>query len=541
MAQIKYSVNLSAADFVFSLSFKGPSVVIPGPDQNYFQGTAGWAGETPQRGINIPQAVYMENTVPTAEGYRSVSYKWFIEPTDPPERFVKINPIFDGAGSAALMGLTADRELWGVGIATGGEWDQVSIIVNPNIQNDSFPSWNDPTAVSWTTVQEKAVVCIQGVGIFEYHLNSNTMVHADIQGIDDTLVYGVCSSSNYLIVWDATHVYWSSTTDPFDFTPSLISGAGSAQIAGLKGQIVHCKEIGGGFIIYSGATVVGAAYTANQALPWTFQVLSGGSGISKPEHVAADLNTQIHFAWTSAGLFGIELHQAKPMFPQVTDFIASRLADYTNGNSYPITEYVDSPKEIRLAVISSRYLTISFGFNLFLEDEFEYQIPHLTQTLLYDIQLQRWGKLNIDHIQLFEAPFINNPDTPYLVSKPYPYEFMEELGAESYSFFDKPPAYWIDDLETAGVEYLDGVLKEPLVEYEYGPEELEAGTFVYEDGTLAEPVVKYSWEEELEVEDFIYEDGILEVQLIRYTYWDTIIDDESLEVDTFTYIDGTLA
>ena len=90
MAQIKYSANLAAADFTFSFSYKGPSVMIAAGDQNYFQATADWAGQTPQRGINIPQVMYCENTVPTAEGYRSVAYKWFVEPALPlTQRFIK--------------------------------------------------------------------------------------------------------------------------------------------------------------------------------------------------------------------------------------------------------------------------------------------------------------------------------------------------------------------------------------------------------------------------------------------------------------------
>ncbi|MFV0408919.1 MAG: hypothetical protein ACK5LJ_04225, partial [Paracoccus sp. (in: a-proteobacteria)] len=84
MAQSKVSLNLSAADFAFSFSYKGQSVIIPGPDQNYFQTTADWAGATPQRGTNIPQITYCENTVPTAEGYRSVAYKFFIKPAPGP-------------------------------------------------------------------------------------------------------------------------------------------------------------------------------------------------------------------------------------------------------------------------------------------------------------------------------------------------------------------------------------------------------------------------------------------------------------------------
>ena len=103
---------------------------------------------------------------------------------------------------------------------------------------------------------------------------------------------------------------------------------------------------------------------------------------------------------------GIELNQVKPMFPQLTDFIASGISDTSpTVDAHPTIDYLDEYKEVYAAVISSRYLCVSFGT---VSDPLpnEYPIPALTQSFLYDLQLRRWGKLNVDHVQIFEAPFV---------------------------------------------------------------------------------------------------------------------------------------
>lgn len=404
MAQIRYSVNLSAADFTLSFSFKGPSVIIPGPDQNYFQGTAGWAGESPQRGINIPQLVYCENTVPTAEGYRSVAYKFFVEPALPlTQRFVRFFPIFEGTGASALLGVTADLKIYCVSAETGGRWQPVTWT---DTEFGPAPgTWEAGAQITWTTAGGFSLVHIEGHGTWAFNYLASSLVYLPMTGLDDTKLKGICASSGYLIAWDSTTVYWSSTENILDFVPSLITGAGSAKVEGLKGNIQLCKEIGGGFIIYSDVTILSAAYSSNQAVPWIFDVLAGGAGIRKPEAVSFDINTQIHFAWTTGGLMGIELHQAKPMFPQLTDFIASGVSNSSTGTAYPVIDYLDEYKEVYAAVISSRYLCVSFG-TLATPLAGEYPIPHMRQSFLYDLQLKRWGKLNVDHVQILEAPFV---------------------------------------------------------------------------------------------------------------------------------------
>lgn len=401
MAQNRVSLNLSAANFTLSLRFKGPSVLIPGNDQNYYQATAGFAGETPQRGINIPQIDYCENTVPSAEGYRSVAYRYFIDPPEVAQTFIKILTIFDGNANSALLGVTKDRKLFIVSAYTSGKWQELPL--------PAGYTWPIYKGITNTTIRGSIAICIVGVGIFVVAPATNQIIPVTPLGIDATEIFGLCSSKGYAIVWDADTVYWSSTENAWDFTPSLITGAGSAKPEGAKGKIVLCKEIDRGFIIYCDASIISAAYSSNKAIPWLFAVLQGGAGIRHQDAVAYDINMSNHFVWTSSGFIGVELHRANPLFPELTDFIASGLSDKTQSfSAYPVTEFVDADKEVRISIVSSRYVCISFGY---LSDpvDNEGRVPELEQSFIWDTQLKRWGKLNIRHIQIFEAPFAASP------------------------------------------------------------------------------------------------------------------------------------
>lgn len=402
MSQNKISLNLSAADFTLSYSFKGPSVIIPGNDQNAAQAQTWFAGETPQRGTCIPQVAYCENTVPTAEGYRSVAYRYFVDPpAGQPVKFCKLMTVFDGDGSSCIVGVTVDRRLFICSAYTFGAWKPLEI---PDYV------WGSYLGITNASVLGKAVICIRGVGVFVLNVPASTLTYQTLTGIEAGDILGVTAAKNYLIAYDETVVYWSSAADPFDFVPSLISGAGAATPEGLKGKIVLCKEIDQGFIIYCDACIISAAYTSNTAVPWLFSVLQGGAGIRHEDAVAYDINMFNHFAWTSAGLIGIELHRAEPILPQVTDFIASGLEDRTVSlHAAPTTVFDERSKEVRIAMISSRYVCISFGYLSEKIDINNAVIPQLTQSFLWDTQLKRWGKLNINHIQVFEAPFSAAP------------------------------------------------------------------------------------------------------------------------------------
>lgn len=69
---ISYRGNLSSTVFPMTLADAGRSVIIPQADQNYDR-RIDPAGEKSDAGI--PQAMYLQDVLPTVHGYQSVGYK----------------------------------------------------------------------------------------------------------------------------------------------------------------------------------------------------------------------------------------------------------------------------------------------------------------------------------------------------------------------------------------------------------------------------------------------------------------------------------
>lgn len=515
MAQAKISINLSSAAFSFSPTFKGPSVIQGQLDQNYYQATAGFAGDTPQRGINIPQMYYCENTVPTAEGYRSVAYKFFIEPPETQEQFVKVITVFDGNASSALIGVTADRKLFIVSAFTDGLWEALELPVGYG--------WDEATDITSTTINGIVALCLRGVGIFQILVPSSSLSHISITGLDEEDINGICSTAGYLVVWTDYIIYWSSTADPFDFVPSLITGAGSAQPVGLKGAIVLCKELSNGFIVYGEVSILSAAYSANLAFPWVFAPLQTSGGIRNADAVGYSNNMLNHFAYTSGGFIAVELHQAIPVFPELTDYIASGVNDVTTGLTSPLTsEFIGVDRTVRISSISNRYICVSVGTSIE-GDLSTFDIPQMTQSFVWDTQLKRWGRLLLDHAQVFEAPFAATPPVFYYTTRPYPVEFSDTLESNQATVVaglvrGQPKFSDVLDSSQTSVNY--GSMRNLYKSYVGVPEDLISSQIAVESGDMRTKFQSYAMEPEaVESTQVSMEAGTLDNILIRYSRW----------------------
>ena len=406
MAQIKFSVNLSSAAFVLSHTWKGQSVVIPGNDQNTMPARP-LNGDTPQQGFNIPQLYYCENVIPTAEGYRSFVYQYMIKPVDEPGLyFVKTLYCFDGDSNKAILGITSDRRLWLASPGTLGDWVELEFPVGY--------TWNNNTDnVTVASVVGYVGVLIEGIGLFSLDIPNLILGKETTVGVDDTLMKGITSAAGILVLYDDNTIYWSSTLNPLDFVPSLITGAGSSKPEALKGRIQLCKEIQGGFVIYSDTVMIGAEYTGNRSHPWTYRTLVGGAGIRHADAVGFDVNLTTHFAWTSSGIVEVTLKQAAVRFPEITDYVASGLEDVTTSfDGYPISSFVKYVREVRISYVASRYLCISVGLLVGAYNTEAIPQPYMTHAFLYDTQYQRWGKLNCAHTQINEFPFAEGASDP---------------------------------------------------------------------------------------------------------------------------------
>ena len=83
MAKQRFAAALNAANFPFVSSFQQRTVVQPGADNAVRSGGAtGFYGTIESADWGIPQLLYCENVLPTAEGYTTAAFTRVIEPSD---------------------------------------------------------------------------------------------------------------------------------------------------------------------------------------------------------------------------------------------------------------------------------------------------------------------------------------------------------------------------------------------------------------------------------------------------------------------------
>ena len=381
MAQTTVSVNLSSAVLPFAASFKGQSVIMPnrgdagpGPNRDF-------GGDTLEAAVNIPQTYWAENALPTQEGYMSVGYAQIVaELTKEVDYTITV---FDGNGAKAMIAVCEDKTAY----AISG--------LNPAWVALSVPAGFNGFLTHATTYGDVYLHFGGSAKIHKFDLNALTLTEVTATGLDMALVDGICDSLNYMIAYGKTTVAWSSALDSLDFVPSDITGAGAGTPDGIKGQIVYCKNIAKGFIIYTSTICMAAEYTGNVRFPWLFRPLNNGSGISDFRHVSNDNALATHFAWTAAGILEVSVLQCTPKFGQLTDFLAGQIWEQYDPETGLIPrEKLTAQVRVRCALVASRFFCVSYGK----PDRDYYEFVNV-----YDMVLQRWGRLRFQHKQVVEV------------------------------------------------------------------------------------------------------------------------------------------
>lgn len=368
MSQIKFAADLTASAFPLLYDWAGRTVVQPQIDQ----------GRPP---FLQPQILYCQDVLPTLQGYKSVSYKNLIPAADPANLFFKQEfTVSDAAQNKALIGVTIDSKIY--------------------MLTDASPGWVDVTPAGWSGGD--AVTTGNANGSYYLYLANKGCYLINITGVALTLtaltsitaanIVGMFSSVNYLLLWDAVGtIYWSSTTNPLDFTPSLITGAGSSIPYDLKGQIIAVVALGNGFIIYTNTNIVLGNFSNNTQFPWIFRGANNSAGIADKYKVSYRHDLGFHVALTFIGVLQVTLQGCEVIVPEVSDFIAARVYESYNTTTNTITKQdLASVVVTRLNVIGARYIVLSYGLTEF------------TDLLIYDSALKRWGKLKATHTCCFE-------------------------------------------------------------------------------------------------------------------------------------------
>jgi len=398
MAQVTYRANLSAAIFPLSLAQAGRSVIIPGPDNNYDRRVD---PEGEQKDAGIPQAIYLENVIPTANGYQSVGYETLGSITLPTGHlyFYRV---------AVLNGYTYIFE-----VNSGG---------TPNrcYRSNDLITWTDATA-TWFAVfgapfiegylpyNNMSQATIRGV-TYVYVRNGQVLgtvvgtaltdISGTITGIAATDIQCIVGSFNYLIaILDDGSIAWSSTTTPTDFTPSLVTGAGSATPNAIRSEIVAAHVCPEGFILYTRENAVLAQYTGNSRYPWKFTEISNSGGHTSERLIAAPQDSAVHFTINAQGSINqISASGAVRVAPEVSTYLRTGLGAYDVYNSS--TNTIDTTNAYLFAYeimyLANRYICVQ----LTSENGANGIVP--CATIIYDTLLRRYGRLGSDALFLWD-------------------------------------------------------------------------------------------------------------------------------------------
>lgn len=384
MAQSVVNVNLNAAVIPFSAAFKGQSVIMANRGDMSTGPARDFSGDTLEAASNWPQLYWAENVMPSQEGYFSVGYQDFI-PAIPDTVEVDYEiTLFDGESNKGVFAVTKDKGLWLLS-GVGGTWMEI------NLPDDS-PAWTG--RVTTGVAYGFCYLFFPGAGLHKLSLIDRTLVKVTPVGLDEDVVIGITDSQSYLIAYSQNLIAWSSALDALDFVPSDITGAGAGTPEGLRGQIVFCKPISKGFVIYTSALTMAGEYTGNARFPWIFRVLNRGGGVNDAKDVSQDASISSHFVWGTTGLSEVSIQQCAPRFPQLTDFLAGQSWEEYDAETDSVKRTaLPEQVKVRIALIASRFLCISYG------KPWE---NHFTFVNVFDTELKRWGRLRINHVQCFE-------------------------------------------------------------------------------------------------------------------------------------------
>lgn len=373
MSQVTYRANLSAKSFPFVSENFGRSIIVAQYDQNFSRAVT--AEEDSDQDIGIPQLYYCHNVMPHAQGLQSIGYTSILPSVPGREDFTQIFLLRDGADNKIYLGVTELGEFY-VSDGTGAPWIYKTIVGADKLVTVAYVS-----GISY--------IYVSNTGCYKYDFGLTAFVSVTLTGLP-SLATGVTYSAGYLIAWTKSAIYWSSTIDPTDFTPSLLTGAGGGAVESARGAINYCVPHNLGFIVGTADNCIAALFQQNTRYPFQFREIVSSGGMTSLDLVATDANSSNLYAYTTSGLQSISTTQTQTVYPEITDFISGRyFEDFDDTTKSFNTEVLSAAMQKKVAVVADRYLVISYG------------VSSLTHAIVYDFILKRYGKLKLDHVQCF--------------------------------------------------------------------------------------------------------------------------------------------
>lgn len=375
--------NLNAANFPFTSPWMGRSIILPQWDQNYERTISSAADQDKDKGI--PQVFYMHNCMPTPQGFQSVGFEKVVKGIGV-TNFDQCFTIRDSAENKMLFSPSSGKNyVYDVPV---GSWASINPITPTLLPARAL--------VTHAYIHANTYIYYEKYGCFKYNSTTKQMDPITLNGLVTATIRGICHAAGYMVAFDVNNTaYWSSATVETDFIPSLVTGAGSGAITELRGRIIGILPINSGFMVYTTNNVVSATFSGNVRYPFIFKEVETSCGIQDIESVTYDADWSEHYTWSSSGVQKVNKAAAAFVYPEVTDFITSKLFEDFDETSllFTVTKMTTEMKT-KLTIIG-RFFIFSYG------------IDTLTHALVFDTALKRWGKVKIDHADCFEYTYPN--------------------------------------------------------------------------------------------------------------------------------------
>jgi hypothetical protein len=391
MPQIPYRANLSSSTFPITVAKAGRSVIIPGPDQNYDR-RAGALGDDP----GIPQAIYMENVLPTISGYQSVGYKTSGTQLVKGVDFDTIEAALTLRDGTILLFCTLGgvgrffyraytSTVWALGVIVGA-YVAPAIIDNIHIGYAQFTTY---------------VYMKSGVNgkIFTFLGGVLTNVSGTITTLPVDGNTRIGSAYNYLIGYSPSRIYWSSTTTPTDFTASLVSGAGNEIPNSLWNSPTRILEHPAGAFIYTPNNVIAMIYSGNAKYPFKFREISNSGGYTNDSQIfSSGLNSLQQIGMDNSGKIQIiSMEGAENVLPDLTEFFEkTAIIDSFNStnNTFTAAKFTNAYTHRRVWLFMDRYICVSYGS---VNQTTIHPASGFQYVLVFDTLLKRYGRLKVNH------------------------------------------------------------------------------------------------------------------------------------------------
>jgi len=383
MAELRYRGNLQSSLFPLLSTTMGRTVIVGERDQVYVPGVNP-ADSTQAVDRGVPQLYYAHNVMPTTNGYQSVGYRAYLPQAPENVNFRWIEYLFSDKAYLGIAQYSGTDALWIVN--RQNQWVRLL----------GVPLIGMGTQISIATINGESYICVGYQNVYKIlpgsMVTNPTAEVVVLEGLEVGSVGGILASSGYMVTWSPTGLAWSSATDPLDFVPSDVTGAGAGELQDAKGRIVTAKETDYGFVVYTTGNAVSSIWSGNVNYPWRFRAITGAGGIIEEGQVCQGPTGQ-HFAYTNYGLQQVHHTGAKSILPYISDFLSGdEFEDFDEATNTFVTLKLVAPMRKKVKYLNSRYLMVSYG---------PYANGPYTHVIVVDMVQTRMGKLRLLHEDTF--------------------------------------------------------------------------------------------------------------------------------------------